>query len=137
VSWASDHPVLCVRAADGCTASHPNSRHDAIRAGEAGWFHSQQEHVAYCPAHVPAWVAGWRAKKAAKKFEVSGSFTRLPMTSQCDGCEFTETEDSGSEEDEKSLRARAFAHAEQTGHTVSVGHASVLVIEPVGETVSG
>lgn len=38
---------------------------------------------------------------------------------------------------EKSLRARAFAHAEQTGHTVSVGHASVLVIEPVGETVSG
>lgn len=66
VSMASEHPVRCAKATDGCTAQFPGSKHDAVRAHEAGWFFSRREGLAYCPEHVPDWVPAWRARQARK-----------------------------------------------------------------------
>ena len=134
MSYASEHPVFCAHRAQGCTASHPGSRFDAMKADREGWFHSKAEETAYCPAHIPDWVPAWRARQAAWKFEVDGTFTRLPAALQCQGCSFADTvEDPDSDEQVKDLRAQGFEHARKTGHTVSVGSAQVLVIEVVKE----
>lgn len=72
MSHASDNPVFCARKDDlGCAASHPGSRHDAIRAQQEGWFHSLKTQLHYCPEHVPDWVPAWRAAQAAKKKETA------------------------------------------------------------------
>jgi hypothetical protein len=65
MSQASESPVRCARR--GCTASHPGSRHDNIRAQGEGWFHSRRDDAHFCPEHVPGWVPEWRARQAAKK----------------------------------------------------------------------
>ncbi len=76
MSWATDHPVRCARAPQGCTASFPGSKNHAIRAGAEGWFFSKAgdgtNPVAYCPEHVPDWVPAWRAaRQAAAEGETS------------------------------------------------------------------
>lgn len=78
MSHASENPVTCARQADlGCEASIPGSRHDQIRAQEAGWFFSRQESAAYCPDHVPDWVAGWRKRQQAKRALPRTSLTEV------------------------------------------------------------
>lgn len=135
MSYASEHPVYCVRKAQGCTASHPGSRFDAMKADREGWFHSREEEAAYCPAHVPDWVGPWRARKAARKFEVADTYFKLPATLQCQGClNLIDTVEDRDDDAMKDLRARGFAHARETGHTVSIGSAQVLVIEAVKES---
>jgi hypothetical protein len=133
VSYASEHPVVCAR--EGCTAFHPGSRFDAMKADRAGWFHSKAEGTAYCPAHIPDWVPAWRERQAARKFEITDTYYKLPATLQCQGCTgLTDTEENRDDEAAmKALRARGFEHARLTGHTVSIGSAQVLVIEAVKE----
>jgi hypothetical protein len=129
-------PWSCARTDLNCAETTPRNKFSVIRASEAGWFFSREEEAAYCPAHVPDWVPAWRAKQAARKFRVQGTQAKLPATARCQGCEaFAEVEeDRDSDEKMTALRARAFEHAKQTGHTVTVGIAQVLVIEPVKET---
>lgn len=57
MSHRNQHKVYCW--AGSCTASHPGSKWDTIRADEQGWFH-QKDGKAYCPKHVPEWVSKWR-----------------------------------------------------------------------------
>lgn len=137
MSHASENPVYCVQRAQGCTASHPGSRFDAMKADREGWFHSREEQAAYCPAHVPGWVPAWREKQAEKRkqFEITDTYYKLPATLQCQGCgALADTEENRDDEDAmKALRARGFEHARKTGHTVSIGSAQVLVIEAVKE----
>lgn len=64
MTHASEHPVLCAKALEGCTAQFPGSKHAAIKAHAGGWFFSRQDDLVYCPAHVPEWVSAWRARKA-------------------------------------------------------------------------
>lgn len=66
MSQASEHPVRCAKAAEGCAALFPGSKHAAVRAHEAGWFFSRREELVYCPEHVPGWVPAWRARQAGK-----------------------------------------------------------------------
>jgi hypothetical protein len=65
MSRTSEHPVTCLE--EGCPASFPGSKFDAIRAQEAGWFFPREHEGlrGWCPAHVPSWVPAWRARKAA------------------------------------------------------------------------
>jgi hypothetical protein len=68
MSHAAGNPVYCARKTDlGCTATHPGSKHDAIKAQQGGWFNSKKTGVSFCPAHVPDWVAAWRAKQAEER----------------------------------------------------------------------
>jgi hypothetical protein len=131
VSYASDHPVYCARKGDlGCTATHPGSRFDAIKADEAGWFHSKAE-GAFCPGHVPGWVPAWRERQAARQHEVKGSFTRLPAVLKCSGCRLQVTEESEDPDLLRALRAVAFEHGRQTGHRVTVTTTQELTVEAV------
>lgn len=137
MSHASDNPVFCVRKPEGCPASHPGSRWDAMKADREGWFHSRAEEAAYCPEHVPGWVPAWRAKQAARKFRVQGTHATLPAVLKCQGCEFSEVEEADDTHDPEvliAMRSRGFEHAKQTGHTVTVGTSQHLVIEPVKES---
>lgn len=132
MSYASEHPVYCARKADlGCTASHPNSRFDAIKANEAGWFHSKVGAESWCPEHVPDWVPAWRERQAARQHEVKGSFTRLPAVLKCAGCKLEMTEESEDPDLLRALRAVAFEHGKQTGHRVAVTTTQELAVEAV------
>jgi len=131
VSYASEHPVCCARRDDlGCKAEHPRSRWSAIKADGEGWFHSKAEEAAYCPEHVPEWVGPWRAAQAEKKFEVKGSYSRLPAVLSCQGCDLAETEENESPEALKALKAAAYTHGRATGHTVSVTTEQLFTVEP-------
>lgn len=50
---------------ESCTATHPGSKWDCMRADKEGWFHSKEGKI-YCPEHKPAWVNSWRAKKQGR-----------------------------------------------------------------------
>jgi hypothetical protein len=133
VSYAAEHPVYCARREDlGCTASHPRSRFDDIKANEAGWFSSYQERQSYCPDHVPDWVPGWRESRARRKFEVNGFVSSAPAVLKCVAGDLEGTADGGDEELVRALRARAFAHARETGHVVTVTTTHVLTLAPAG-----
>ena len=51
MSHASEHPVKCEK----CSATHPGSKFDNIRADAAGWYHKKNS-TAYCPEHIPEYV---------------------------------------------------------------------------------
>jgi hypothetical protein len=129
VSRASENPVHCADLS--CTASHPGSRFDAIKADAAGWFHSKAEELAWCPEHVPGWVPVWRAKRAAEQHTVKGSFTKLPAVLACGGCKLTLTEESEDPDLLRALRDVAFGHGRETGHRVTVTTTQELAVEPV------
>jgi hypothetical protein len=121
--------VTCARRGDlGCPASYPASKFAAIRAGEAGWFCSKAEECAYCPDHVPDWVPAWRAAQAKKKFKVEGSLSARTAVLECAAGDLEGTADGEDEELVKALRARAFQHGRETGHTVSVTTSHVLTV---------
>jgi hypothetical protein len=122
-------PVTCTRTDLGCTASHPDSKFDCIRAVEAGWFHSKVQDEAFCPGHLPEWVPGWRAQQAKLQHEVRGSYTRLPAVLRCSGCKLEQTETDTAPEFLKALNAQAYQHGRETGHTVTVTTTQVLTIE--------
>ena len=61
MSYSRENPTRC--STEGCTASHPSSHWDSVRADREGWFH-QKDGTTYCPEHRPAWVDGWRARQA-------------------------------------------------------------------------
>lgn len=69
MSYASEHPVTCVRREDlGCPSSFPGSKFGAIKAQDEGWFFAKDSgprgsSAAYCPEHVPEWVTAWRERK--------------------------------------------------------------------------
>jgi hypothetical protein len=133
LSHARAHPSKCVAA--GCPASFPGSRFDAVKASEAGWFCGKagSDHPGWhCPEHVPGWVSAWRAKRAAQRHRVSGSAEHLGVV-YASGCEET-TWPVAPDTDAKALateiRARAFEHARQTGHQVSVTVSQRLTVTP-------
>lgn len=135
LSHAQAHPNKCTAA--GCTASFPNSKFDAIKANEAGWFCGKEGSDNpgwHCPEHVPAWVTDWRLRKAAQRHKVTGTAEHLGVVYACaSGCEET-TWPVSPETDAKALateiRSRAFEHARETGHTVSVTVAQRLTVTP-------
>jgi hypothetical protein len=130
VSYAAEHPVACCRSIDlGCKQEHPGGKWGAIKANEAGWFHDKAG-VGFCPEHVPGWVGPWRAKQAEKKFEVKGSYTRLPAVLACSGCDLAEAEENESPEALKALKATAYNHGRVTGHAVSVTTGQLFTVEP-------
>jgi hypothetical protein len=134
VSHASEHPVFCARRADlNCTASHPGSRWDAMKADKAGWFHSRAEECAWCPKHVPDWVPAWRAKQAARLHAVKKSFTKLPAVLRCGGCKLARTENSEDPDVLAELRDIAWQHGRETGHKVTVVTTQELTVEAVGD----
>ena len=131
MSFASEHPVFCARREDlNCTASHPGSRWDAMKADRGGWFHSYQEEQAYCPDHVPDWVPAWREKRAAKLHKVRRSVTGLPTVVRCSGCGLHRTEESDDPEAQAEARDMAWQHARQAGHTVTVTTTREMTVEP-------
>lgn len=134
MSRASESPVYCARRGDlGCQASHPGSRFDAIRAGEQGWFHSKAEAVAFCPAHVPEWVPAWRAKQEACQHKVKVSFSKRPAVLKCAGGDLEQAEESDDPDVLRGLRAAAFAHARESGHTVTVTTTQEMTVEAADE----
>ena len=134
MSYASEHPVFCARREDlGCTASHPGSRWDTMKADRAGWFHSKAEECAYCPGHVPDWVPAWRAKQEAKLHKVKKSFTKLPTVVRCSGCTLHRTEPSEDPDALAEIRDLAWQHSRKTGHTVTVTTTHELTVEPADD----
>jgi len=134
VSQVTARTVYCARRGDlGCTASYLSSKFAAIRAGEAGWFSSRAEELDYCPDHVPDWVPAWRAKQEKLKFKVDGSFSALPAVLRCAAGDLEGTADGEDEELVKTLRARAFQHGRETGHTVTVTTTHELTVEPADD----
>lgn len=132
MSQVTSRVVTCARRADlNCPASHPADRFSSIRAHDAGWFHSKAEDLDYCPGHVPDWVPAWRAEQAKRKFKVEGSVTAQPAVLACAGCDEAGTADGEDEGLVKALRARAFQHGRETGHTVAVTTSRVLTVEAV------
>jgi len=134
VSRAVQSPVRCARTHLGCTASFPGSKFGAIRAGDAGWFFSRQEHAAYCPDHTPDWVPAWRARQGAVK--VIRTFEKMPAVAVCEGCAWTRT--AGLEdEDLAELRELAFGHAKAEVHRVTVRTTQVLTLSPQAPAACG
>lgn len=133
MSQVAGRTVYCARRGDlGCRSSYPDSKFTAIRAGDVGWFRSKAEELDYCPDHVPDWVPAWRAAQAKLKFPVEGSVSSLPAVLKCAAGDLEGTADGHDEELVKALRARAFQHGRETGHTVTVTTARVLTVEAVG-----
>lgn len=131
MSHASENPVYCaMRESLGCPASHPSGRWGSQKAANEGWFASRQDELSYCPEHVPDWVPAWRAQQAAKKYEVMSGVSVAPAVLACAEGDLDETTDTEPAEDTvKALRARAFEHGRQTGHTVTVFTARTLTVE--------
>lgn len=131
MSHRQGHRESCARAEDlGCTASFPAGKFDAIRASEAGWFRSREEHKWFCPEHVPDWVPAWRASLASRR-KVVKTYDRMPAVAVCldPGCGWAAS--AGADDAELAqLREEAFQHARGQVHKVTVTTSQVLTLEP-------